>query len=65
MPVITLPDGSTREFPNPVSGLEVAESIGSRLAKDAVAIRVNGDLLDLTATLDSDVSIEILTRTIA
>ena len=63
MPVITLPDGSTREFPNPVSGLEVAESIGSRLAKDAVAIRVNGDLLDLTATLDSDVSIEILTRT--
>jgi threonyl-tRNA synthetase len=63
MPVITLPDGSTREFPNPVSGLEVAESIGSRLAKDAVAISVNGDLLDLAATLDSDVSIEILTRT--
>ncbi|MGI9258855.1 MAG: threonine--tRNA ligase [Gammaproteobacteria bacterium] len=63
MPVITLPDGSTREFPKPVTGLEVAESIGSRLAKDAVAIRADGDLLDLTATLDNDVSIEILTRT--
>ena len=62
MPVITLPDGSTREFPNPVTGIEVAESIGSRLAKDAVAVRVDGTLLDLTAALDRDVSIEILTR---
>lgn len=63
MPVITLPDGSSREFSEPVSGAAIAADIGSGLAKAAVAIRVNGELLDLTAVLDSDVDVEIVTRT--
>ncbi len=62
MPVVTLPDGTEKPFPEPVTGLAVAASIGPRLAKDAVAITVNGSLHDLTATIDQDVSVEILTR---
>ena len=62
MPVITLPDGTEKRFPEPVTGLAVAASIGPRLAKDAVAIRVDGSLHDLTAPIDHDVCIEILTR---
>ena len=62
MPVITLPDGSTREFTDPVTGAAVAADIGSGLAKAAVAIRVDGALRDLTAVLENDVSIEILTK---
>ncbi len=62
MPVVTLPDGTEKPFPGPVTGLAVADSIGPRLAKDAVAIRVDGTLNDLTVTVDHDVSVEILTR---
>ncbi len=62
MPVVTLPDGTEKPFPEPVTGLAVADSIGPRLAKDAVAIRVDGSLNDLTVTVDHDVSVEILTR---
>jgi len=62
MPVITLPDGSTREFTDPVTGAAVAADIGSGLAKAAVAIRVDGALRDLATVLENDVSIEILTR---
>ncbi len=63
MPVVTLPDGSKKEFSGAVTGLTVAESIGAGLAKAAVAVRVDGELRDLTAQLQSDVSIEIVTRT--
>lgn len=63
MPNITLPDGSVRSFEAAVSGSEVAASIGRKLEKDAVAIRVNGELRDLTTTLESDASVEIITRT--
>ncbi len=63
MPVITLPDGSTREYPTPVTGLEIAASIGARLEKDAVALRVDGELVDLTRELREPASIEIVTRT--
>lgn len=62
MPVITLPDGSTREFSEPVTGAAVAADIGAGLAKAAVAIRVDGALLDLTTVLEEDVAIEIVTR---
>ena len=65
MPNITLPDGSVRSFEAAVSGSEVAASIGRKLEKDAVAIRVNGELRDLTTTLESDASVEIITRTSA
>ena len=62
MPEITLPDGSTRAFSEAVDGLAVARSIGSRLARDAVAVRVDGELRDLTAPLVNDVSLEIIVR---
>ncbi|MEN9681157.1 MAG: threonine--tRNA ligase, partial [Pseudomonadota bacterium] len=45
MPVITLPDGSCREFDRAISVREVAESIGAGLAKAALAGRINGDLV--------------------
>ena len=62
MPKITLPDGSERQFDAPTSGAEIALSIGKSLARDAVAVRVNGALWDLTREIDDDASVEILTR---
>jgi len=62
MPSITLPDGSRREFDAPVTGLDVAESIGRKLAKDAVAIRVDGELRDLGREIPADAAVEIVTR---
>ena len=63
MPVISLPDGSKKEFSEALTGLAVAKSIGSGLAKAAVAIRIDGALRDLAAPIKGDVSIEIITRT--
>jgi threonyl-tRNA synthetase len=65
MPDITLPDGSVRQFDAPLSGLELAASIGKQLEKDAVAIRVDGELVDLSTTLGTDTTVEIVTRTSA
>jgi len=62
MPVLTLPDGSTREFDGPVTGLEVALGIGKKLAKDAVAIVVDGAQWDLTRGIEHDAGIAIITR---
>jgi len=62
MPNITLPDGSVRQFDGATSGAEIAASIGKGLARDAVALRVNGELIDLSRPIDSDVAIEIVTR---
>jgi threonyl-tRNA synthetase len=59
---LTLPDGSIREVPAGTTPLQVAESIGSRLARDAVAARVAGELVDLTRPLQADSSLEILTK---
>jgi threonyl-tRNA synthetase len=61
MPVITLPDGSQRTFEQPVSILEVAQSIGAGLAKATVAGRVNGRLLDATDLISSDATLAIIT----
>ena len=58
---ITLPDGSQKLVPPGSSPLDVARSIGSRLADDAVVARVNGNLWDLTRPFESDSSFEILT----
>jgi threonyl-tRNA synthetase len=63
MPTITLPDGSKRTFTEPVDGTAVAKSIGARLERDAVAVRVNGKLKDLAAPIEEDASVEIVTRT--
>ena len=62
MVAITLPDGSVREFDGPVTGLEIAQSIGPRLAKDALAIKVNGALRDLSRAVEQDAPVEIVTR---
>jgi len=62
MPKITLPDGSERQFDTPVSGTDVAASIGEGLARAAVAVRVDGAPWDLTRLIENDAAVEILTR---
>jgi len=62
MPNLSLPDGSIRQFDTVTSGADIAASIGKSLARDAVAIRVDGELYDLTRDIDADASIEIITR---
>ncbi|WP_026986744.1 threonine--tRNA ligase [Fodinicurvata fenggangensis] len=62
MVAITLPDGSEKKFEGTVSGQEVAESIGSGLAKAALAVKVNGELRDLTRPIEQDARLEIVTR---
>ena len=62
MPKIQLPDGSQRQYDNAVTGMDIAESIGKSLARDAVAIRVNDELWDLTRTIENDSSVAIITR---
>ncbi|UCD16909.1 MAG: threonine--tRNA ligase [Candidatus Zixiibacteriota bacterium] len=58
---ITLPDGSTKTYPKGTTGLDIAESISPRLAKEALAIKVNGLLKDLSAEIGNDGPVEILT----
>ena len=58
---ITLPDGSQKPVPPGTRPLDVAQSIGQRLADDAVVARVNGQLYDLTRPLEGDAELEILT----
>jgi len=62
MPNITLPDGSIRQFDAATSGADIAASIGKSLARDAVAVKVDGEMYDLTRDIDSDVQLEIVTR---
>ncbi|WP_042884996.1 threonine--tRNA ligase [Cupriavidus necator] len=61
MIAITLPDGSRREFPGPVTVAEVAQSIGSGLAKAALAGKVDGKLVDTSFKIDGDVGLAIVT----
>ena len=62
MVAITLPDGSRREFDGPVGGLDIAAAIGPRLAKDALAVKVDQKLQDLATPIDKDAAVEIVTR---
>jgi len=62
MPTIQLPDGSERQFDQAVTGMEIAADIGKGLARDAVAIRVEGELRDLTRSIEADSSVEIIVR---
>jgi len=61
MPVITLPDGSERQFDAAVSVYDVAASIGAGLAKAALAGRVNGELVDTSFVMDADAQLSIVT----
>jgi threonyl-tRNA synthetase len=61
MIAITLPDGSKREFGGPVTVRAVAESIGAGLAKDALAGKLNGKLVDLSTEITADSNVAIVT----
>lgn len=56
---ITFPDGSVREFAKGTTGLQVAESISSRLAQEVLAITVNEQIWDLSRPIDNDASIKL------
>ena len=58
---LTFPDGSVKEFESGVSAAEVAESIGPRLARSAVAAKIDGRLVDLAEHVTADAAIEIVT----
>jgi len=58
---VELPDGSKRELPDGATVADVAASIGRRLAKDAVAGRVNGKVVDVTAQVPDGAKVEIVT----
>ncbi len=62
MPVVTLPDGSRREYPRSVTVADVAASIGPGLAKAALAGRVDGRLVDTSFIIDHDVAVSIVTE---
>ncbi|EXI88058.1 MAG: Threonine--tRNA ligase [Candidatus Accumulibacter regalis] len=62
MPVVTLPDGSQREFAQPVTVAEVAQSIGAGLARAALAGKVDGRLVDTSFSITSDVQLGIVTE---
>ncbi|MGZ4955421.1 MAG: threonine--tRNA ligase [Methylobacter sp.] len=61
MPVITLPDGSKREYDQAVTVMDVASSIGSGLAKATLAGKVNGNLVDASALIDQDATLQLIT----
>ena len=61
MPLITLPDGNSIEFPNKITGLEVAEKISKSLSKEATVISIDEELKDLSYVIDKDCSIKIFT----
>ncbi len=56
---ITFPDSSVREFPEGVTGLQIAESISPRLAKEVLAVTVNDQLYDLTRPISNDSSVKL------
>ncbi|HMW16897.1 MAG TPA: threonine--tRNA ligase [Accumulibacter sp.] len=61
MPVVSLPDGSRREFAEPITVAELAARIGSGLARAAVAGKVDGRLVDTSFVIDQDVECAIVT----
>ena len=61
MPVITLPDGSKREFDQPVTLMQVAEDIGPGLAKATVCGRINGELVDACELITDDADVTLIT----
>ncbi|MGH9656527.1 MAG: threonine--tRNA ligase, partial [Bryobacteraceae bacterium] len=58
---VTLPDGSQQSVPQGTRPIDIAQSIGTRLASDAIVARVNGEFYDLTRPLEGDAKLEILT----
>ena len=61
MPIITLPDGNNIDFPNKVTGLEIAEKISKSLAKQALVMSVDGELKDLYFEINKNSAVKIFT----
>ncbi|MFN3075684.1 MAG: threonine--tRNA ligase [Alphaproteobacteria bacterium] len=61
MVAITLPDGSVRRYDGPVTGVDIARDIGPGLAKAALAMRVDGTLMDLARSITTDAHVGIVT----
>ena len=61
MPVVTLPDGSQKNFAQPITAYDVCTSIGSGLAKAMLAARVDNKLVDSNFLIESDASLQIIT----
>ena len=59
---VTLPDGSVKSFDNAVSGFDIAKSIGSRLAKDAICLEIDNIFYDLSTIFETDISVRIVTN---
>jgi threonyl-tRNA synthetase len=62
MPAITLPDGSVRRFDGPVTGAALAEAIGPGLARAALAMKIDGRLVDLATEVEHDAAVVFVTR---
>ncbi|MEA2031493.1 MAG: threonine--tRNA ligase [candidate division Zixibacteria bacterium] len=58
---ITFPDGSVKQYEPGTTGYDIASAISPRLAKAAIAVKVNGEMRDLNAVISDDASVEILT----
>lgn len=61
MITITLPDGSSKTFEHPPSGLDVARTISEGLARESVAMQVNGQLVDLQTVISADAAVRLIT----
>lgn len=61
MPIVTLPDGSQRTFDEPISVMQLAESIGPGLAKACVAGKIDGELVDAADLIERDAKVAIIT----
>ena len=58
---VTLPDGSSREYPRGTTPADVAASIGKGLAKAAIAAKAGDEWIDLSRPLDADTALSIIT----
>ncbi len=57
---ITFPDGNSKEFDQGITGLQIAEGISKGLAREALAVEVNGEVWDLSRKITGDASLKIL-----
>ncbi len=59
---ITFPDGNSKTCKSGVNGFEIAEGISKSLAKESIAIKINGEIIDLTRKIESDSKIQIIKK---
>jgi len=59
---ITFPDGNSRKYDKGVNGLAIANSISTSLAKNSIAIKLNGEIVDLARKIENDSSIQIIKK---